>query len=1171
MDFYSLYGPPFEKNRGLIKLLLVMKLTIFMIIVIGCLQVSASGYAQKITISVKNATLEKVFQEVKKQSGYLFWYENSLLTNTKKVDLNLNEVTLIQALDECFKDQLLAYHIVGNTVVIRSRQPIDNSNVEREIQGVVTDSIGVLPGVSVKLKNNTSVGTITDKYGRFKLRVLDDNAVLIFSMVGYDTQEVSIKGLSALNVRMKISSETLNEVVAIGYGTVKKRDLTGAVTSLNANELLKTNPSSINQALQGKVAGVNVSQADGAPGAGISIQIRGSNSFSTSTEPLYVIDGVPFNVGEAPSTDFATKQTNNPLNLINPRDVISIEVLKDASATAIYGSRAANGVILITTKSGKEGQTKVEFSTNLSAARAVKLMSVLDAAGYAEYRNEQTRYGYLYDGKAFVEESNLPFPIPGRYSYVTAINPITGLPVNIDSTYMPSPDDYRGGYMNNGTNWQDQIFQTALSQDYNLGISGGDSKGQYMFSLGKLDQQGIIYNSYFKRYNIRSNINRKIKEWFEFGNNLTASKSENRLARTNSETYGIIPSALSFNPTREVFDPDQPSGVSEDFGNGLSNPYLYVRNAKNLVGSLNIYNSTFVQAKLTDYLKFRQNLGYGYSQNKRNQYYNRYISGGVAPTNGYAQQSDNYYESLSAESMLMFNKDFKGIHHFDGTIGWTYEQVNWGGKSMSGSGFPNDISEENDMGGALVQDKNSSSKGRSSLMSYLGRLNYILMDKYLITATFRRDGSSRLAPINRWSNFSSAALAWRMSDEEFIKKLNLFSTLKLRLSYGQTGNQGISAYATRSRMTNQQYPNDGSLSAGYAEDRWGGPASPNLKWETTTQYNAGLDISFLNNRINFVIDAYKKKTSDLLQLAFIPLSTGFSEMATNYGNVYNSGLEIAGNFSILNGTELTWKIDANIAFNRNKIAGLSADQFSDVAWGIESMFLRRNGHAIGTLYAYQEDGFFDNEAEVRANPAYRDATDAKIKSMVGQVKYKDNSNDGVIDDRDKVIIGSTNPDFTYGITNNFGYKNFSLSFFLQGTQGNDILNVNLSEYDMAGTMNMPSFVWNNRWTEENIDNAQFPRSDGTFTRSLKASDRLVENGSYARLKNISLGYRLLNPIKQIEAVNITFGVNNLFTITKYRWFDPDVNAFGGDARRRGVDMASYPTARTFNLGVQVSF
>lgn len=1171
MDFYSLCGAPYEKNRGLIKLFLVMKLTVFIVIVIGCIQVNASGYAQKITLSVKNAPLERVFQEVKKQSGYLFWYENALLLNTRKVNLDLNEVSLTQALDECFKDQPLAYDIVGNTVVIRSRQPGDNGNPEREIRGVVTDSVGVIPGVSVKLKNKASVGTITDASGRFYLKVPDDNAVLVFSMVGYDTQEVPIKGLTVLNVRLKVSSETLNEVVAIGYGSVKKRDLTGAVTSLRGDELLKTNPTSINQALQGKVAGVNVSQADGAPGAGISIQIRGANSFTTSTEPLYVIDGVPFTVGEAPGTDFATKQTNNPLNLINPRDVVSIEVLKDASATAIYGSRAANGVILITTKSGKEGQTKVEFSTNLSVARAVKLMDVLDAADYAEYRNEQTRYGYLYDGKAFVAESNLPFPIPGRYSYVTAINPITGLPVNIDSTYMPSPDDYRGGYMNNGTNWQDEIFQTALSQDYNLGISGGDSKGQYMFSLGKLDQQGIIYNSYFKRYSIRSNVNRKVKEWFEFGNNLTASKSDNRLARTNSETYGIIPSALSFNPTREVFDPDQPSGVSEDFANGLSNPYLYVRNAKNVVSSLNIYNSTFVQAELTDYLKFRQNLGYGYSQNKRNQYYNRFISGGVAPTNGYGEQSDNYYESLTAESMLMFNKDFKGAHHFDGVVGWTYEQVNWGGKSMSGSNFPNDITEENDMGSALVQNKNSSSKGKSSLMSYLGRLNYIFMDKYLLTATFRRDGSSRLSPVNRWSNFSSAALAWRISDEDFIKKLNLFSTLKLRLSYGQTGNQGISAYATRSRMTAQQYPNDGSLSAGYAEDRWGGPASPNLKWETTTQYNAGLDISFLNNRINFVIDAYNKKTSDLLQYAFIPLSTGFASIATNYGNVYNKGLEISGNFAILNGTGLTWKVDANIAFNRNKISGLDADQFSDVAWGIESMFLRRNDHPIGTLYAYQEDGFFDNEAEVRANPAYKNETDAKIRSMVGQVKYKDNSNDGVIDDRDKVIIGSTNPDFTYGVTNTFGYKNFSLSFFLQGTKGNDILNVNLSEYDMAGTMNMPSFVWNNRWTDENRENAQFPRSDGTFTRSLKASDRLVEDGSYVRLKNVSLSYRLPNPIKQIEAVNLTFGVNNLFTVTKYRWFDPDVNAFGGDASRRGVDMASYPTARTFNLGVQVSF
>lgn len=1039
-----------------------------------------------------------------------------------------------------------------------------------KVKGKVVDNNGEsLVGVSVVVQGTTT-GVTTDLEGNYSITVPSENDFLRFTFIGYTSQLIKVDKQTIINVKLVENTQGLDEVVVVGYGSVKKRDLTGSVASLKSEDLLKTNPSSINQALQGKIAGVQVSQSDGAPGAGISIQIRGANSFTTSSEPLYVIDGVPFNIGEAPGTDYATKQTNNPLNLINPRDVKSIEVLKDASSTAIYGSRGANGVILITTKSGAEGKTKVELSANFGLSQPVKFIRVLNASEYAQYRNEGAIMGYTYDGKDYVPDDQLPFPIPGRWSYTKGIDPTTGQTAVLDSTYLPSPQDYADGYMNNGTDWQDQIYQLAYTKDYNLSVSGGDKKGQYMFSMGVLDQQGNILNSYFKRYSIRSNINRKITDWFEFGNNLTASKSDNRMARTNTETYGIVNDAIAFNPTRTIFDPDQPSGYSEDYAAGLSNPYLYVRSAKNVLGSMNLYNSTFATISFTDYLKFRQNLGYGYSMDKRNQYYNRYISGGVAPTNGYAVQSDSYYESLTAESMLSFNKDFNKMHHVDAVAGWSLENVYWGGKYMSGHGFANDINEENNMGAALIQDPNSSSKGKTSLMSYLGRLNYILWDRYLLTASFRRDGSSRLAN-HRWSNFASGAVAWRLSEEKFIKDLGIFDNLKLRLSYGQTGNQGVSAYATRSRMTVQQYPINGALTNGLAEDRWGGPASPNLKWETTDQYNAGVDMSFFKSRLNFVIDAYQKKTNDLLQYAYIPISTGFSSIATNYGDVENKGLEISGDWVIVDKKSFNWRIHGNLSINRNEIGGLNSDQFSDVAWGLESMFLRRNGQPIGIIFGYQEDGYFDNEAEVRAHPLYKNETDAKIKSMIGQIKYKDINLDGTIDNRDKTIIGNTNPDFTYGFTNTITFKDFTFSFFFQGTQGNDILNVNMKNYDMASTTNMPKFVWDNRWTDSNRENAQFPRADMTYTRSLKASDRYVEDGSYLRLKNVTFAYRLSHPINEIESINITMAANNLLTVTDYRWYDPDVNTFGSDVSRRGVDMDSYPSARTFTLGLQVNF
>lgn len=1047
---------------------------------------------------------------------------------------------------------------------------------QTKVSGKVADSKGSpLIGVNVVIENNRQ-GTTTNADGEFTLTVPNKNVVIEFSYVGYQTQKISLDGQTYLEVVLTEDTEILEEVVVVGYGSVKKRDLTGSVSSLRGEDLLKTNPVSINQGLQGKLAGVNVSQADGAPGAGISIQIRGANSFTTSTEPLYIVDGIPFSMGAAPATDYGTKQNNNPLSTISPQDIQSIEVLKDASATAIYGSRGANGVVIITTKSGMEGKPRVNFTSNFSTSKPVKTIDVLSASDYARYRNELTINGYLYDGKEFVDPANLPFPIPGRWSEIKQPNPETGEMEVVKRVYLPSPDDFLNGYDRNGdgtlfygTNWQDEIFHTAFSKDYNVSVSGGDKNGSYLYSGGYLDQQGVIVNSYYKRFVARANNTRKINDFLEIGSNLNFTKSDNRFARTNSENYGVIASAISFNPTRPVFDPEADSGFSEDFASGLANPYLTVHTEKNVLSTISVFTSGFAEITFTDWLKFRQNLGYGYSFDERSQYYNRYTGAGQSPTNGYAVKSDGTYESLTEESMLTFNKKF-GIHAFNAVAGATYEEVNWKGKSMNAKNFPTDDTEDNDMNAAIGDKEISSYRGKSQLMSYLFRVNYNLLDKYLTTFSIRRDGSSRLA-LNRWNNFYSGAIAWRLSDEPIIQSLGFFDNLKLRLSAGQTGNQGVNAYATRSKFVASNYTYDGALSSGMAEERWGGPAAPDLKWETTTQYDLGLDASFLDSRVNLVFDVYYKKTTDLLQYKLIPMSSGFSEIATNYGNVTNKGLELSGHSIPVKTRDFMWTLDANISFNKNEVSGLNADQFSDVVWGMESMFLRRNGFAIGTLYGYVEDGLYDNEAEVRANPYYANATASKVKSMVGQVKYKNLDDDPVIDNRDRTIIGNTNPDYQYGLTNNFMYKNWTFSFFLQGIEGNNILNANLLPFDLVGGNNMPQFVWDTRWTSDNRSIAKWPRPDNTYTRAMKASDRYVEDGSYLRCKNISLSYRWTSPVKYVESLNLTASVSNLFTISSYSWYDPDVNSFGSDASRRGVDLSSYPSARTINLGIQLSF
>lgn len=1066
---------------------------------------------------------------------------------------------------------LLALMMVPNGLKAGTTESFQSGKV----QGIVTDDFGEpVIGATVRVKD-ANVGTVTNVDGRYSIDAAK-NAILIISFIGYRTQEVAIKGRSAVNVTLKEDSQMLEETVVIGYGSVKKRDLTGAVSSLKSEDLLKTNPVSINQGLQGKLAGVQVSQADGAPGAGVNIQIRGANSFTTKTEPLYIVDGVPYSVGEAPATDYGTKSINNPLSTISPQDIQSIEVLKDASATAIYGSRAANGVVIITTKTGTEGKPRVQFGANFNVSKTVKKIDVLDACDYAIFQNERLTNGWVYDGY-LTKPDEITYPAKGFWEDVRQPDPDTGEMVVVGKKYKPSPQDFRTGFekygqMFHGTNWQDEVFRTAFSQDYNISVSGGDKNGSYMYSGGYLDQQGIIVNSYYKRYTVRANNTRKINNFLELGTNISFTTADNRLARTNTEVAGVITSAISFNPTNPLFDPEKDSGFSEDFSSGLGNPYLGVHAEKNILETTNVFVAGFGELTFTDWLKFRQNIGYSYSNDERSQYYNRWTVSGRSG-NGLGKKYDQIYESTTTESMLTFNKKL-GVHALNAVVGFTYEESMWKSKSMQSSNYPSDVNEDNNIGAGVSEIELGSDRGKSQLMSYLVRGNYNLLDRYLVTASFRRDGSSRLSPLSRWANFYSGAIAWRLSDEPFIKSLNFFDNLKLRFSAGQTGNQSVDAYATQTVLTasNNNYPMNGSLTNGLAQDRYKVAAPKLLKWEIVTQYDLGVDASFFNNRVNLVADIYYKKTDGLLMNKMISWATGFEEIRSNLGNVTNKGLEISGNFIPVKTRNFLWTVDANISFNKNKIDGLESDFFiKDLVWGWENLFLMRNGEPIGAIYGFVEDGFFDNEAEVRADPYYANASDAKIKSMIGEVKYKNMDDDPIIDGRDRAIIGNTNPDFSYGFTSTMNYKNWTFSFFLQGIQGNDILNVNLKRFSMDGSDNMPYFVWNSRWTPENRREAEWPRSLRTSARTMKASDRYVKDGSYLRCKNISLSYRWMHPIKYVESLNLVASVTNLFTITGYDWFDPDVNSFGSDPARRGVDISSYPSARTFNLGIQLSF
>ncbi|MGN0225385.1 MAG: SusC/RagA family TonB-linked outer membrane protein [Prevotella sp.] len=1039
------------------------------------------------------------------------------------------------------------------------------------VTGNVTDGSEPVIGATVVLKG-TSEGTVTDIDGNFSLSVPSANSHIVVSYVGMKTLETKVGNKFPLNIVLQEDNKGLDEVVVVGYGTMKKSDLSGSVGQIKSEDLMKGGALDLAHGMQGKMAGVQINQSDGAPGAGLSITVRGANSFTTSSQPLYIVDGVPFETGSMASTaaNENNNQSLNALSYINPHDIESIEVLKDASATAIYGSRGANGVVLITTKRGSTGKPRVDFSANMSVSTIAKKVDFLDAYTYAKYINEEEDNSRFYEGSL---DTSIPYA--GKWDYSKnpdgTINYKTG-------KYNPAPEDFLnprsvtdeyGNITEIGTsNWLDEITQTGMSQEYNIGVSGGNDTGFYSFSGNYAKQEGIIKHSDYERYALRVNIGKKVFKWLELGTNTSYTNTVTNFAKTNSSDYSVIRSALIFPPT---YGADMTITDSDELNWLSANPAAYVRSAKDEVKGTNWFSSSYLEAKITPWLKFRQNLGLSHSDNHRSTYYDRHTQEGKDPVNGKAGKASNQWDALTLESLLTLDKKF-GVHSINAVVGHTYEYGKWDNVGMVATNFPDDMTKDFDMSRALDKAVLTSDYGEQKLESWLGRVNYTLMDKYLLTMSVRSDGSSKFTSKNKWATFLSGAIAWRASEEKFIKDLNIFSNLKFRASYGETGNQGIGSYRTKAKLSAYNYPFDGNMASGMAYEEWRGPVSSDLKWETTAQIDAGVDMGFLKNRLTLTVDFYHKKTRDLLQEVKIPLSTGFSNMMTNSGHVTNTGWEFSLNYVVIQNAQLTWSIMGNLSFNKNKIGGLKADQFAQKLWnGSDQVFIQRNGCPIGALFGYVEDGFFDNEEEVRAFPQYATATDQTVKSMVGEVKYRDIDKDGKITTSDRVIIGDTNPDYTWGVTNNLSWKNFHLSFLFTGSHGNDIYNGNLLDVTMGNIGNIPQFAYDSRWTAENANAAKWPRATAGYSRNMLISDRYVEDGSYIRLKNVSLSYDWRRPLNMIENVKFTFTASNLFTITDYSWFDPDVNAFGTDASRKGVDIYSYPSARTFSFGVDLTF
>lgn len=1032
---------------------------------------------------------------------------------------------------------------------------------DKTISGTVSDENGYpLAGASVAIKNAT-ISTNTNGDGKFTLTVPAGYQYLIFNYIGMETQEVAIANKTTLNISLKSKTTILNDVLIVGYGSVRKKDLTGSVARINGEDLNRDAPLNVLQALQGKIAGVSVTQSDGAPGASVSIRIRGSNSFLGGTEPLYVIDGIPFNNNSSGTTPAAIgedeKATINPLAFLNTNDIETIDILKDASATAIYGSRGANGVVLITTKKGTGGKEKIVANISFGQAQVANKLDVLNAQEYAEYQNLAYSNSNKYTGTAYTlpyPGGQLPDPLNPGHTY-----------------YAKGPQDYA----DSKNNWQDQIFRTGYFQNHSVNISGGTNTGNHSISVSYLNQDGAISNSSYKRYGLNLNLNKTLSNTFTFGTSTAFASSTTNGVKTGTDksdaaSAGIIRSAITFPATlSEALAYD---GVGDAF---ITNPSIYVNDVLNRVKGINIFNSNYVQATFLKDFKFRQNLGFSYAANLRDQYYPRTVYEGFA-VKGWGLKSDNIWSNVTSESTLTYAKKINK-HSFDIMAGGTFERTNGSNKRAEAKTFPNDALENENLAAGEVVLPVITSRYQSTLISFLSRANYNYDDRYLLTLSYRQDGSSKFGKDNKWAGFPSVSAGWNISGEDFMKNVKVINQLKLSASYGQTGNQGIGSYASLAKLSVYNYPFGGSVQTGLANDLYSGPPNEKLKWETTSAYNIALDLGMFNSRLTLRAEVYKKITDDLLQNLIIPSSTGFQTKLVNSGSIQNKGLEASVTGVIVRNKNFEWTSNFNISLVRNKILSLSPDVTEQYARNIstnDAPFIQTVGKPIGALYGYVEDGYYDNEAEVRSDPAYSSQGDAIILRTIGEIKYKNlDSDPTAIGQNDRTFIGDVNPDYTFNFNNNFRYKRFDLNVNVYGVQGNDVINMNTRFNGNLGTnKNITQEMADGAWAEgKDNSNATGPKIIRQFFRNQLFSRRFVEDGSFVRIKNITLGYNV--PVKStvISALKVSVGVNNLYTFTKYSGYDPEVNSYGDNPALFGVDLGGYPNARTFNLSLRCNF
>jgi TonB-linked SusC/RagA family outer membrane protein len=1013
----------------------------------------------------------------------------------------------------------------------RAPQPTINSRLE----GTVLDSTTKqpIPGAMIRIKGTTNAAA-TDLNGKFQLVTGQRFPyTLSTSFMGYKTREIIADG-SPITINLIENVNQLNDVVVVGYGTQKRSDITGSVASV-PKTLLNQPAASFDNLLQGSVSGVAVTQNSGQPGSSATIRIRGGNSISFGNAPLYVIDGfIIYN-----NNDNVNIGSNGPsvnaLSTINPSDIESIEVLKDASATAIYGSRGANGVVIITTRRGKKGTNNISFSTYAGQQRIAKKLDLLNGSQWASLIND--------------------------------IN----LSDNVAKTYT----DAQIADFGNGSDWQSASLRNASQYNAELSVSGGDEKSRYLISGNYYKQDGTLLNTGFERYSGRVNVERNINDKFQISANIFASRSkQDKLYGSGYNSIGFggaYANLVNTSPIAPIRNADGSFNTKNPFNATPTNPLQDITSTTNTAFLTRTLGNIAGEYKVRNDLVLKVTVGADLLNTTQNYYAPSYAGSPAGSSNGYAAQGyasigSGYANSWLNENTLTYNHTYAEKHYLNVLAGYTTQYEQAASSVAIAQKFPNDLTSFNNLSYAGVANLPTSSSRSSSLNSYLGRINYSFEHKYNVTISERIDGSSKLGANNKWGFFPSVGLSWNVNKENFLSQSKTINNLKLRLSAGQTGNSEVPAYSSLVTLAPTNYYFNSTLVTGIAPLQL---ANPDLKWETTTQYDAGFDLGLFDNRVNLVFDAYYKKTTDLLLNVPLPLYTGYASSLQNAGSVENKGIELSLNTDNIKSSSFSWKTNLVIAANRNKVLNLGpnvSSYFPLAPTGRQSPVIVKIGQPVGTFWGYSTNGLL-----TAADIANHVPLLTGVPQQVGDTKYVDTNGDGTVTTDDRHSLGSAQPKFTGSITNTFTYGHLDLSVYLQGSYGNKIFNL------LQQTLERPTLTLNtsatllNRWSPSN--------PNGTVQRATNApvpqvTDRYVENGSYLRLKNVSLGYNfssgLLSKI-HAKQLRIYVSAQNLATITKYSGLDPEVNFYDNDNTKQGIDYGSYPSVRTFLAGLNVTF